>query len=54
MSFGQQFSGDESEVEEMDARTHDTCATVRKAVDGVAAEEHPPMTVVKSRRHGRP
>jgi PPOX class probable FMN-dependent enzyme len=46
VSFGQYFSGDEDEVEEIDARTRDTYAMVRKAVDGVAAEEYPPVTVV--------
>lgn len=47
VSFGQYFSGDETEVEEIDARVRDTYAMVRKAVDGVAVEEYPPVTVVE-------
>ena len=47
VSFGLYFSGDEAEVDEIDARTRDTYAMVQKAVDGLAAEEYPKVTVVK-------
>ena len=47
VSFGLYFSGDESEVDEIDARVRDTYAMVQKAVDGVGPEAYPPVTTVK-------